>query len=160
MENGIVPSASSETSHLESWTDIVEKLRDNGIKDVHLLNKYTPFSSETYGELHPPFVEDIIRKTQLSKDSIFVDLGSGIGNVVLQLAYQVGCKCIGVEIRKELHDIAIDMHKSLLQKIDDIQMVSHGVSISREPNRRCSVLFFFLSHTRISLLPFEFLFSF
>ena len=65
---------------------------------VHTLRNYEAFSSETYGELMPSLVSDIIRHTGLRKDSLFLDLGCGVGNVVLQASLQTGCRSFGVEI--------------------------------------------------------------
>jgi len=65
---------------------------------VHSLRNYEAFSSETYGELMPSLVSDIIRHTGLHKDSLFLDLGCGVGNVVLQASLQTGCRSFGIEI--------------------------------------------------------------
>jgi len=65
---------------------------------VHTLRNYEAFSSETYGELMPSLVSDIIRHTGLGEDSLFLDLGCGVGNVVLQASLQTGCRSFGVEI--------------------------------------------------------------
>lgn len=62
------------------------------------LSRYSAFSSEVYGELLPSLVSDIIRSTGLSSRSLFVDLGSGVGNVVLQASLQTGCRSFGVEV--------------------------------------------------------------
>ena len=40
----------------------------------------------------------IIDQTNLGPDSLFVDLGSGVGNCVLQAALQAGCKSYGFEL--------------------------------------------------------------
>ncbi|TCD67455.1 Nucleosomal histone H3-Lys79 methylase [Steccherinum ochraceum] len=62
------------------------------------LKQYESFSSEVYGELLPPFVSEIIRLTGLHSESLLVDLGSGVGNVVLQASLETGCKGYGIEI--------------------------------------------------------------
>ena len=43
-------------------------------------------------------VNEFIQKTSLTKDMVFLDMGSGIGNVVLQVAGQTLCDCYGIEI--------------------------------------------------------------
>ena len=51
-----------------------------------------------YGEINAPFInKEIIQRTGLRSKSVFVDLGSGIGNVVLQVAAQTGCETFGIE---------------------------------------------------------------
>ncbi|KAL5113164.1 Nucleosomal histone H3-Lys79 methylase [Pleosporales sp. CAS-2024a] len=51
----------------------------------------------TYGELLTPFVHKIFAQTGLKSCHVFVDLGSGVGNVVLQAALQTGAESWGVE---------------------------------------------------------------
>lgn len=64
---------------------------------AHLLKKVKG-KETTYGELLPPFVHSIFHQTRLSSTSVFVDLGSGVGNVVLQSALQAGAESWGIEI--------------------------------------------------------------
>lgn len=94
---------------LRTWAGLVSKARQGTINDTSVFKQYTPFSNETYGELNPNFIEDIIRNAEISPRDVFLDIGSGIGNVAIQVATQVGCTSIGVEIRKDLHEIAIKM---------------------------------------------------
>lgn len=56
------------------------------------------FSNNVYGEINPILVKDFLAKVQLTSKSVFMDLGCGIGNVVLQVAAQTGCESIGIEI--------------------------------------------------------------
>ncbi|KAF2789986.1 DOT1-domain-containing protein [Melanomma pulvis-pyrius CBS 109.77] len=64
---------------------------------AHLLRKVKG-KETTYGELLPPFVHGIFQQTSLNSASVFVDLGSGVGNVVLQSALQTGAESWGIEI--------------------------------------------------------------
>ncbi|KAF2269199.1 DOT1-domain-containing protein [Lojkania enalia] len=52
----------------------------------------------TYGELLPPFIHTIFSQTGLNSSHVFIDLGSGVGNVVLQSALQTGAESWGIEI--------------------------------------------------------------
>lgn len=61
------------------------------------LRQYTSFTKEVYGETGNQIVYEILRKCNVKKNSLFVDLGSGIGNVVFLVAAVSGCKCFGVE---------------------------------------------------------------
>lgn len=65
---------------------------------VSELSRYEAFSSEVYGELLPPFVTEIIKTTRISSKTIFVDLGSGVGNVLLQASLVTGCRSYGIEL--------------------------------------------------------------
>lgn len=64
---------------------------------VHILSKYENGSDDVYGEILPRFAHEIYQNTNLKSDQVFVDLGSGVGNVVLQAALQCGCEAWGVE---------------------------------------------------------------
>lgn len=62
------------------------------------LNRYEAFSSEVYGELMPSFTSDIIAATHLHKDSLFMDLGCGVGNVLVQASLETCCRSYGIEV--------------------------------------------------------------
>ncbi|KAL8634317.1 MAG: hypothetical protein Q9228_008089, partial [Teloschistes exilis] len=65
---------------------------------VSTLRQYENGTDNVYGELLPKFVSEIFRITDLRPGHRFVDLGSGVGNVVLQAALEVGCESWGCEI--------------------------------------------------------------
>jgi len=80
---------------------------------VHTLRNYEAFSSETYGELMPSLVSDVIRHTGLRESSLFLDLGCGVGNVVLQASLQTGCRSFGIEIMPAPAGMARDQLEEL-----------------------------------------------
>ncbi|WVQ93805.1 hypothetical protein IAU59_000883 [Kwoniella sp. CBS 9459] len=53
---------------------------------------------DAYGELRHNFMTKVIEQTKLGPDSVFVDLGSGVGNCVLQTALQAGSRSYGFEL--------------------------------------------------------------
>jgi tRNA G46 methylase TrmB len=59
------------------------------------------------GEIAPEAVTMIIEQFgSLSVDDVFLDVGSGVGNVILQVALQSSFRqCVGIEKREELADI-------------------------------------------------------
>ena len=65
---------------------------------VHLVRQYEGFSDNVYGELLPKFLSKIFKETQLKSSQTFVDLGSGVGNCVLQAALETGCEAWGCEM--------------------------------------------------------------
>lgn len=74
---------------------------------VHMLRQYQNGTDDVYGELLPKFVSIILKKdTRLRSDQIFVDLGSGVGNCVLQAALEVGCESWGCEKMNNACDLA------------------------------------------------------
>ena len=78
----------------------------NELYTPKVLSHYPPASPLTYGEILPALVHEIILQTGLSRRDCFYDLGSGVGNVVNQAAFEAGCIAHGVEIREDLHHIS------------------------------------------------------
>lgn len=73
---------------------------------VETLRAYENGTDNVYGELLPRFVSEIFKKTNMTHDMTFVDLGSGVGNVVLQAALEVGCESWGIEQMPNPCDLA------------------------------------------------------
>ncbi|KAG8530347.1 uncharacterized protein KY384_004849 [Bacidia gigantensis] len=75
------------------------------------LRKYKAGENNVYGELLPKFVSKILREdTKMKADQVFIDFGSGVGNVVLQAALEVGCASWGCEITEHSCELA-DLQK-------------------------------------------------
>jgi H3 lysine-79-specific histone-lysine N-methyltransferase len=73
---------------------------------VDTLKAYKNGSDNVYGELLPDFVSDILHETRLNHEQVFVDLGSGVGNVVLQAALEIGAESWGIEMMPNPCDLA------------------------------------------------------
>ncbi|KAI2642710.1 histone methylation protein DOT1-domain-containing protein [Xylaria nigripes] len=74
---------------------------------VEMLTKYDAGSDNVYGELLHPFVTKIlVDQTKMTSDQVFVDLGSGVGNVVLQAALEIGCRSYGCEMMENACNLA------------------------------------------------------
>ncbi|KAH8834880.1 histone-lysine N-methyltransferase [Flagelloscypha sp. PMI_526] len=73
------------------------------------LKQYQAFTSLVYGELMPSLVYEMLRKTNVRQNMLFMDLGSGVGNVVIQAALQTGCRSFGVELNDAPAEIAANM---------------------------------------------------
>ena len=73
---------------------------------VDILKEYKPFSNNTYGELLSPFSSQIFKDTKMDSSSVFVDLGSGVGNVILQAALEIGCESHGIEVMENACKLA------------------------------------------------------
>ncbi|EEB90123.1 hypothetical protein MPER_11713 [Moniliophthora perniciosa FA553] len=54
----------------------------------------------------PEFVEDIIGRCNLDSNSVVVDLGSGVGNIISQISLLKGCSAYGIEIRSSVAHVA------------------------------------------------------
>ncbi len=70
-------------------------------------------SNLLYGELPFETFAEILKKIQPKEDSVFFDLGSGTGRVVLQAYLMTKFrKCIGVELLGGLHNKAIEVQQN------------------------------------------------
>ncbi|SCZ89045.1 BZ3500_MvSof-1268-A1-R1_Chr1-1g00915 [Microbotryum saponariae] len=82
----------------KTWTKIAAQSYDRAVgPGLDELSKYEAFSDNVYGELLPKFMSEIFQKTKLGPGSVFVDLGSGVGNCVVQAALATGCEAWGFE---------------------------------------------------------------
>ncbi|KAF2113045.1 S-adenosyl-L-methionine-dependent methyltransferase [Lophiotrema nucula] len=81
--------------------------------DLRVKDKKKEF---TYGELLPPFTHTIFQQTGLNSSSVFIDLGSGVGNVVLQSALQTGAESWGIEIMPKPAEFAEDQAEELKRR--------------------------------------------
>ncbi|GAA5936099.1 hypothetical protein JCM1841_007053 [Sporobolomyces salmonicolor] len=80
------------------WTKVFYQCYDRVVgPDIDELKVYRAFSSNVYGELLPKFLNEIFEKTNLGPNSVFVDLGSGVGNCVVQAALATGAASYGFE---------------------------------------------------------------
>lgn len=69
------------------------------------LKQYKAFSNFVYGELLPGFLSQIFQQVGLSASDKFIDLGSGVGNCVIQAALECGCQSYGCEIMPNASDL-------------------------------------------------------
>jgi H3 lysine-79-specific histone-lysine N-methyltransferase len=86
---------------------IIEQVYDRAVSPkVELLKQYEAGSDNVYGELKPPFISEALAEAGLKSDQVFVDLGSGVGNVVLQAALEFGCESWGCEMMENACKLA------------------------------------------------------
>ncbi|KAK3333323.1 histone-lysine N-methyltransferase, H3 lysine-79 specific [Cercophora scortea] len=86
---------------------ILDQIYDRTVApNIELLAKYKNGSDNVYGELLHPFISNILERTKVSSDKVFVDLGSGVGNVVLQAALELGCESWGCEMMENACNLA------------------------------------------------------
>lgn len=103
LEEGTIEREIGRHHHLDlRWIEtILNQINSRTVSSrAEILNRYKSGSDNVYGELLPPLITNVFKKTRLSKDQVFIDLGSGIGNVVLQAALEVGCESCGIEMMK------------------------------------------------------------
>ena len=73
---------------------------------VKELRRYENGTDNVYGELLPRLITTMFKETRLKSDHIFVDMGSGVGNVVLQAALEIGCESWGCEVMPKASRLA------------------------------------------------------
>ncbi|CAF0773095.1 unnamed protein product [Didymodactylos carnosus] len=77
---------------------ILQQVYTRAVTNPEKLRTYEPFSPSVYGETSVDLIDNIIKIIDLRKDDTFIDLGSGVGNVVLQIAALTDCKHVyGIE---------------------------------------------------------------
>ncbi|EGT35388.1 hypothetical protein CAEBREN_04220 [Caenorhabditis brenneri] len=103
----------------------------------HLNHYYKSFTSETYGETNLEQMASIIEELGVGPHDVFVDLGSGIGQLVCFTAAFAKCKkSIGIELSDTPADIAANLgdyfkrfgeYKKDInnRSISDINAISH-----------------------------------
>ncbi|KAJ1516309.1 Nucleosomal histone H3-Lys79 methylase [Coelomomyces lativittatus] len=67
---------------------------------------FTSLSDTVYGEINPNLVEQILTQVTLNPEDVFIDLGSGIGNVVMHVAARTECQAYGIEIQSNVAHLA------------------------------------------------------
>eukprot|EP00588_Corethron_pennatum_P000542 CAMPEP_0194293152 /NCGR_PEP_ID=MMETSP0169-20130528/47278_1 /TAXON_ID=218684 /ORGANISM="Corethron pennatum, Strain L29A3" /LENGTH=532 /DNA_ID=CAMNT_0039041567 /DNA_START=155 /DNA_END=1753 /DNA_ORIENTATION=+ len=77
-------------------------------------------SRAQYGRFLPQATEEIFNLVGLKKGDTFLDIGSGIGLVVLQAAATRGCKSRGLELMKGRMEMANKLHKGLNSSIHKV----------------------------------------
>ncbi len=86
---------------------ILRQVYDRAVSPkVELLKHYENGTDNIYGELKPRFVCEALAEAGLKSDQVFVDLGSGVGNVVLQAALEFGCESWGCEMMENACKLA------------------------------------------------------
>lgn len=116
------------TSTVPSWTypkgipeKVILRIVDETYQrcvgpNIKNLHRYEAFSSEVYGELMPSFTSDIITATGLNSSSLLMDLGSGVGNVLLQASLQTGCRSYGIELLEGPADVGRQQWKQFQKR--------------------------------------------
>jgi len=85
-------------AHPSLLRHILQLVYNAAVLDPDKLNQYEPFSPEVYGETSYELVQQMLKHVTVSKEDTFIDLGSGVGQVVLQMAGSFPLKtCIGIE---------------------------------------------------------------
>ena len=84
-------------------------------------------SSPTYGTILLEGVDKLISELD-SYDGVLYDLGSGVGQMVLYSSLQYPFKrCIGVELSKDRHKIAMEVKKELGASVENAEFYNDNI---------------------------------
>lgn len=79
---------------------------------VDLLKNYKNGTDNVYGEMNQNFVTQALSvNLKMTSKQVFIDLGSGVGNVVLQAALQIGCESWGCEMMEAPSKLAKEQYR-------------------------------------------------
>jgi [histone H3]-lysine79 N-trimethyltransferase len=98
---------------------------------IHTLRAYENGTDNVYGELLPRFCSTIFKHTRLNSSHTFVDLGSGVGNVVLQAALQTGCQSWGCEMMPNACELAALQHREFTTRCRLWGLAAGGVHLEQ-----------------------------
>ncbi|RWS08473.1 uncharacterized protein B4U79_08599, partial [Dinothrombium tinctorium] len=147
---------------------IIQKAYNQAVTDPDKLNQYEPFSPEVYGETSFEFVAQMIEQIEITEDDVFIDLGSGVGQVVLQVAAATKAKlCIGIEKAEVPSSYAKDMDVSFAfwmrwygKKYSEYKLIK-GDFLSNEHRETINnATYVFISHTHRRNRTFSYTFRF
>ncbi|KAG0140821.1 hypothetical protein CROQUDRAFT_664651 [Cronartium quercuum f. sp. fusiforme G11] len=93
---------------------------------IEMVKQYATWSSNVYGELRPKFVSDLIHLAGLKPGQVFVDLGSGVGNIVMQVVLEAGCVGVGFENMSSCCKLADGQMREVIGRCQKFWGVSLG----------------------------------
>ena len=98
------------------------------VKNETVFNENT-VGSPVYGEVTQSGTEAIIDKFSeyFNVDTVFYDLGSGLGKMVAHVGLTVGAKSIGIEYSKERHGGASVMKDNYIPDCDNVSFKNGNV---------------------------------
>ncbi|KAH9490609.1 hypothetical protein Btru_033812, partial [Bulinus truncatus] len=102
----------NKRASMKQLKHILQQCYNHSVTDPEKLNHYEPFSPEVYGETSFELVEQMIKSIKFTDSDYFIDLGSGVGQVVLQVSAATNCKfCYGVEKAEWPAEYAVGMKR-------------------------------------------------
>ncbi|VDL97768.1 unnamed protein product [Schistocephalus solidus] len=91
-EKGVRPEFCDRRAKTNQLKIILAQCYNRAVEDPEKLNQYPPFSPQVYGETSFELVSQMVNTVSITNDDSFIDLGSGVGQVVLQVAASSNAK--------------------------------------------------------------------
>lgn len=89
-----------------------------------------------YGGMYEGFTEELVQRTCIGAGQSFVDIGSGIGQICLQVAATVPCAVAGIELDRDRCLVALN----LLRAFNLLLLEAGSKCIVRIDFKRCSFM--------------------
>ena len=114
---------------------VVEDFTEDILKDHKFHSKvesevYNPdinkYGLQVYGEMTFKGVEGILRmfRNSFNKDTVFYDLGCGVGKMVYHIAARTDAKkCVGIELSEKRYNLSIELGKSITSENSSASIV-------------------------------------
>lgn len=74
-----------------------------------------------YGAIRAPLIQEMIQFAQVRKEDRFIDIGSGLGTVVLQMAAVTGCKATGIELEESRYTLSSMLNEELIKTMEELE---------------------------------------
>ncbi|KAL5964521.1 Histone-lysine N-methyltransferase H3 lysine-79 specific [Taenia solium] len=90
--SGITPKFCQRQAKFHQLKYIMALCYNRAIEEPDRLNQYPPFSPQVYGETSFELIQQMVDSIPINSEDTFIDLGSGVGQVVLQVAASTNVK--------------------------------------------------------------------
>ncbi|VDK36301.1 unnamed protein product [Taenia asiatica] len=110
--SGITPKFCQRQAKFHQLKYIMALCYNRAIEEPDRLNQYPPFSPQVYGETSFELIQQMVDSIPINSEDTFIDLGSGVGQVVLQVAASTNVKfSYGIEKADYPAQCAVRMDK-------------------------------------------------
>jgi len=103
----VVSEDSGGVSSLENMSAIKGVKRCDGMRTM-------------YGAIRAPLIQEMIRFAGVTRQDRFLDIGSGLGTVVLQMAAVTGCHATGIELEASRFTISSMLSEELIHLMAEL----------------------------------------
>ena len=103
---------------------------ENANKTHFPMKGFNDVAIETYGEFTRKGTESFIKyfKEHLNKESVFYDLGSGLGKMVIHIGEATEVKkSVGIEYSRERHLVAFKLKETFASKNNRISLINSDI---------------------------------
>jgi len=103
---------SNSVNSLGGWKEVENSKLRQGSNEISKTTSNTTQFRAQYGRANPTLIQTVICAARITDTDSFLDIGSGIGQVCLQVAATVGCPAVGVELLEIRHRMGLVLQKT------------------------------------------------